>query len=306
MKRLSALVVVLVVSALLVAGLHCSAGVDEPPRQQKRGEGAGSGLGRHAQPVRAAGAARAPWRLLAAGGLGVDSIAGFRQTRATSHKMAEVEKTEQTPFGVRLVGPSQAFVAWANGYSETSPHANAALRAGPFYRSPEAHEVRVRGYFAGAGLPTEQVGRASVTVGVDMTGPMDRSSDKRSSQGVTTVLHRSVDGVEVSDSFAWARLNTNDVVVAERIWWPELPGDIRARIAEFKGALTGNFRTLLPATFAGRDGVVRVHHALPLGHRWYAAVTWDVLDQTTVRHFDITGQEVTMTSWDDPVGDARP
>ncbi|MCA9588870.1 MAG: hypothetical protein KC657_26320 [Myxococcales bacterium] len=296
---------------LLLGASHCGAADEEPVGSvgQKRGgggAGTGTGLGRRSQAAKPVAVARRPATLLSASDLTADRVAAFRQTRATSRKLSEPEHAEHTPFGVRLVGPAQSFIAWANGYSETSTHADAPLGAGPYYRSPEAHEVAVRSYFALAGIPAEQVGRASVTVAVDMTGPMDRSADTRVAQGVTTVIHRTIDGVEVPDSFAWARLNAQDVVVAERVWWPDLPGQIRLQIAEFKAALGASFRSALPPSLATKDGEVCVHHSLPIGHRWYAMVTWDTLDKTTTRHFDVHGREVTLKSWDEDAGDARP
>jgi hypothetical protein len=119
-----------------------------------------------------------------------------------------------------------------------------AVRANPNGDSPavhtpaltsnaDEHNARVLAYFRGAGLPMDQVGGAHVTTIMKVEGSADAVSrgQRPTFVAYTTIVERTIDGIRVPDSFAWARFNARDEVVAEAVYWPAVPA---AAIAEAK------------------------------------------------------------------------
>lgn len=127
----------------------------------------------------------------------------------------------------------------------------------------------------------DQIGGTDLTTTMLRTGStVDQATDSYRLLGFTTAIRRTIDGVLVRDSHAWAQFNKNDDVVAEQVWWPALPGSVRGDIAAFRAvladaAMAANFRAELPPDVLGEEGELAVHHPNPGGAQWYLEVTLD-------------------------------
>jgi hypothetical protein len=126
-------------------------------------------------------------------------------------------------------------VVGSDGVFATDPYTG-AVRANPngdapaahtpaLTANPDEHNARVLAYFRGAGLPMDQVGGAHVTTIMKVEGSADAVSHGQRPTFVayTTIVERTIEGIRVPDSFAWARFNARDEVVAEAVYWPAIP-----------------------------------------------------------------------------------
>jgi len=184
------------------------------------------------------------------------------------------------------------------------PNANApSAQAKPFSQSAEHHHSHVVHYFQTSGLPIEQRGDVQVVTLMTQAG---RVADAQLGHyprptliGYTSVIGRVLSGIPVADSHAWARFNERDEVVAEEVWWPELPKDLISEVDRFKTILRDSlaeYRNRLPQDIDGSLGSLAIHHPMPTGAEWYVKVTFDVIAHKTVRKsFDIHGQPVDLT-----------
>jgi hypothetical protein len=97
------------------------------------------------------------------------------------------------------------------------------------------------------------------------TGIVSTGEIQHRLRGYCTVINRAIDGVPVAGSHAWAQFNINDDVVAEQVWWPELPASVRADVAALRAMLgdptaLADYRSKLPTAIAGQDPQVVIHH----------------------------------------------
>ena len=146
-------------------------------------------------------------------------------------------------------------------------------------------------YFESMGLPACQVASTSVLGG---------------SLGNTIGINRGADGIPVVESYAYARINSNDQSTSEDYYWPPIPADTvtaaqNLRDLLFDAQALANYKTKLPATAQG-DGQVVIHHTGASSSSPYqSAATYDVpysspLGMGTTLSFDINGNPVT-TAW---------
>jgi hypothetical protein len=201
----------------------------------------------------------------------------------------------------------------SNGSALALPSHNAAsLTLPPFGKSPNEHDAWVKDYFLKLGLPSEQVVGVR---GMSMIDAHGRASELgRSPARVTayySALQRTIDGVPVPDSFAWARVNSRGDVVQEGVYWPALPASVLSEARQLQAVLAeperlAAYKSRLPLSaetgtvairhsaatspdafecFASFD--VLVHSSRPLLQNASAPATW--VDVT--RHFDIDGKE---------------
>jgi len=124
----------------------------------------------------------------------------------------------------------------------------------------------VTAYFAGFGVSSCQVATANVHSG---------------SGGQTIALVRSVDGINVVESLAYARFDNQDQSTSEGLYWPAIPADAVAYARAFRDILADPsqltaYKAKLPADAQG-DGVVNLHHTSSSATSPFAAAaTYDV------------------------------
>jgi len=157
---------------------------------------------------------------------------------------------------------------------------------------PTALGAHVTAYFESFGVNSCQVGDAQALGG---------------SGGLTIDLVRSVDGITVSESLAYSRMDNQDQSTSEGFYWPTIPADVvtAARALHVKLAdptALAAYKAKLPADAQG-DGVVNIHHTDAASTSPFAAAaTYDVvmtaglLGMPAVLSFDADGNPVT-TIW---------
>jgi hypothetical protein len=177
-----------------------------------------------------------------------------------------------------------------------------ALKVAPLSTDPAVHQARVLRYFTEAGLPTDQIGDVGNSPLIEGGAPIDpkAGSPYRTFRGYATIISRQIQGFRVPESHAWARFNANDEVVAEEVFYPDLPASVVSEAVALRDmlnnvALNARFAAKVPADVAGRKHEVAIHHS-PHFRNGPAFASVDFAppfaSSLGVRHFDRNGQEV--------------
>lgn len=130
------------------------------------------------------------------------------------------------------------------------------------------------------------------------SGPVD-AGPQRTFIGYNTIIHRKVGGFVVAGSYAWARFNRDDDVVAEEVYFPELP----ARVTQEAGALKAILDepaakaalfAKIPADLVKEQYEVVIHHSGHYAESWecYASLDFRPMTSSAERRFDGEGREV--------------
>jgi hypothetical protein len=155
---------------------------------------------------------------------------------------------------------------------------------------PTALGMHVTAYFASFGVSACQVGGAPVNGG---------------SGGRTITLVRSVDGIIIGESLAYARLDNQDQSTSEGFYWPTIPADVVTSARAFHARLAdptqlAAYKAKLPADAQG-DGIVNLHHSGSSSTSPFAAAaTYDVetppsqLGRGSTLSFDADANPVSM------------
>lgn len=109
--------------------------------------------------------------------------------------------------------------------------------------SPDEHNAEVRIYLLNAGVPEREVSGTHVTTTMAGGGPTNQGVQMLRSQLLwyTTHLERSLAGVPVEGSYAFAALDNNGKVITEGVYWPPISESVvrRARDLQQRLADTG-------------------------------------------------------------------
>jgi hypothetical protein len=131
---------------------------------------------------------------------------------------------------------------------------------------PTALISHVTAYFATFGVSSCQIEDAQVNGGSD---------------GPTIELARSVDGINVAESLAYARFDNQDQSTSEGFYWPTIPADVVMSARAFQAMLAdptelAAYKAKLPADAQG-EGLVVLHHTSSSSTTPFAAAaTYDV------------------------------
>ena len=162
-----------------------------------------------------------------------------------------------------------------------------------------AHNQMVQEYFVGAGLPADQIAGVQTMYFGSATGAVGTSAQPVL-ESINSILMRSVNGVPVVESIAWAKLTTTGEAVMEHVFWPPIDPSVVAQAASFTASLADSsqhaaFLARLPGTVYKERGVV-IHHTDPSVHA--APVAYVAFDaqidpqgSAAMRHFDMNGVE---------------
>ncbi len=178
---------------------------------------------------------------------------------------------------------------------------DATSPTGPYNLDEADQAQRVKLYFIGAGIPAEQVAAVGSTFIVAGGGAVsDTTSKPPALESINSVLSRSVGGIRVVESFAWAKMTTSGDVDMEAVFWPSIDNSVVDRATAFATSMrdtaTANaYRAKLPGTIYRDDGVVIHHSDFSIHSSPTAYVSYDVTlrpDQSAaMRHFDENGVE---------------
>jgi hypothetical protein len=224
-------------------------------------------------------------------------------------------KTEERYGYLKTVGDQGTLATnTANGstFAAAAPNSS-GVRLPPFGGSYEDHDKFVKDYFVKLGLPAEQVGSVRAMTMLEAQGP---SADVgRTIPRITayySALQRTVEGVPVTDSFAWARVNSRGEVVQEGVYWPAIPSDVVQQVHQLRVLLADPQRLQLfksRLAVSGGEGVIVIRHSsATVDDAFESLASYDVslhasavpsaqktpapgTTVTVTRHFDLNGTE---------------
>ncbi|MEZ4226994.1 MAG: hypothetical protein R3B13_39000 [Polyangiaceae bacterium] len=240
----------------------------------------------------------------------VSGAAEFRLAKENSRFQVGTSARELVEFGMhKWVGDNGVFATrTVTGMVLASPNGDSPSRfAGALIGGAAAHDLAVQDYFVAAGLPKEQISSVrSMTSGLLPTDSAKLGQVKPDLEALYSYIDRSVDGVPVVDSFAWARINEYEEVVTESVYWPPIPQSVVDNAKAFANSLANS---TWAAAFYQR---VPPHGRLVIRHTpgvwdgsFKAAVAYDVEWAGQTVHHDITGAKFQMPNEKDGAW-ARP
>jgi hypothetical protein len=110
----------------------------------------------------------------------------------------------------------------------------------PLTERPTEHDARVRAYLVAAGVPEAEVSGSHVTTTMAGGGPVRDGVQPSRSRLLwyTTHLERSLGGIPVEGSFAFAALDRSGRVITEGVYWPAIPERLVRRALALQQRLT--------------------------------------------------------------------
>lgn len=207
----------------------------------------------------------------------------------------------------KVVGDDGVFARnRANGATLGVPNANApTLRRAAMTRDGNLHNDRVLDYFTHAGLPRDQVKSVRVSTLMETSGnATDTIQRKPDFKAFHSGIQRSVDGIAVVDSLAWARFDAHDEAVEETAYWPPVPESVvqtAHSLERILGSAASREAYLAKLQTPAKDDghVVIRHSSYTLSEAPQFFASYDVTEgrgsgSTVVRHFDVDGNEFNL------------
>jgi hypothetical protein len=167
--------------------------------------------------------------------------------------------------------------------------------------------AHVKAYFVSMGVATCQISGTDGTYSGGGGGSTNGGPMVTFASQATIGLVRSIDGVPVVNSTAYARFDTDDQTTNEAFYWPTIPADVVTAARAFHdklaapGALAA-YKAKLPADAQG-DGRVVIHHRVGGSSLPFTSVaTYDTVRITPSNDggelsFDSNGNPV-MDTWE--------
>lgn len=203
-------------------------------------------------------------------------------------------------------------IATGSTFAAAAP-GSSGVHLPPFGTGYEDHDKFVKDYFVKLGLPAEQVASVRAMTMLEAQGPSPEV--EKTIPRITayySALQRTVEGVPVADSFAWARVNSRGEVVQEGVYWPAIPSEVVKQVHQFRELMADPqrlqaFKSHLGAP-GGEGAVVIRHSSAALNESFESFASYDVsmhvpaspsgqktptpgATVTVVRHFDLNGTE---------------
>ncbi len=206
----------------------------------------------------------------------------------------------------RSIGSEGVFVVHElNGMSMAVPNASAHVLTLPsMFDNAEAHNQHTLTYFQNAGIPKDQI--SGVETSYEGVGGGSLNEVHETNAPIMTahysILRRSIDGIPVPDSFAFARFANDGSIVTEGVHWPAVPqkavDEAKLMATAMKDPQQASaMRAKLPA---GQVQVSIRHTSFVESLKTSAYASYEVMvsDKTTAvhhRHFDLNGAEFKLT-----------
>jgi hypothetical protein len=207
---------------------------------------------------------------------------------------------------VRWTGSDGVVAIWTDGSEMASMDANAPEADLPDWSADgKALAAHVTAYFVSMGVATCEISGTDGTYSAGGGGSTDGTMTVTFPSQSTVGLVRSIDGVPVVESIAFARFDSSEQTTSESFYWPTIPADVVTASRAFHdklaapGALAA-YKAKLPADAQG-DGQVVIHHRVSGSSLPFTAVTtYDTVQSTPEDDggdlsFDPDGNAVTDT-----------
>lgn len=207
----------------------------------------------------------------------------------------------------KVVGDQGVFaVDETNGSAMAIPNGDASsLNLAPYGSTSAEHGARVRSYFVSAGIPESQV--AFVQPNVMVGGAENPAEEQTTAPRVIawySSLGRSIDGIPVVDSIAWARFNIDDEVVSETVYWPSIDESVvdAAKALQAKLSTQSEKDALfahLSAKGISEESLTRIrvairHAPFTTRNSFYALACVEAVQGKELRHFDGDAHELRL------------
>lgn len=181
----------------------------------------------------------------------------------------------------------------------------------PLTKNPGEHSAMVRAYLVAAGVPESEISGTHVTTTMAGGGPVsDGVQPSRSTLlWYTTHLERSLGGVPVEGSYAFAALDSDGHVITEGVYWPAISASVvhnaqalkqKLASANEKAAFLGDVQAKRP-DLGNEVGTVKIVHTSAGYHGEFEAnAVYSVVVRSAaggkaeIVRFDDTGSPVLM------------
>jgi hypothetical protein len=209
---------------------------------------------------------------------------------------------------VRWTGTDGVVAIWTDGSEMASMNAGAPEADLPDWsRDGDALAAHVTAYFVSMGVATCQISGTDGTYSAGGGGSTDGDATFMTTSQTNVGLVRTIDGVPVVESLAFARFDTSDQTTYETFYWPTIPADVVAAARAFHDQLAAPealaaYKAKLPANAQG-DGRVVIHHRVSGSSLPFTAVAvYDTVQMTPENDggdlsFDPSGKLV-MDTWE--------
>lgn len=136
---------------------------------------------------------------------------------------------------------------------------------------PDKHSATVKAYLLEAGIPANEVSETYITTTMGGGGPIGAGIQAAESKLLwyTTHLKRSLNGIPVEGSFAFATLDNQGKSFSEGVYWPAIPAHVVRKAAALKRKLSstdveqqfrGKAEAIHPNAASSEAGEVRIIH----------------------------------------------
>jgi hypothetical protein len=181
----------------------------------------------------------------------------------------------------------------------------------PLTKNPDEHSAAVRAYLVAAGVPESEVNGTYVTTTMAGGGPVSDGLQPSQSKLLwyTTHLERSLGGIPVEGSYAFAALDSAGNVITEGVYWPAISASViykaqalEERLASPSGqaAFLATMRKAQPDVGDAAGGVKIVHTPAGYHGTFQARAVYSVVvpsatgGKAQIRRFDETGARVLL------------
>lgn len=244
-------------------------------------------------------------------------VQGYQHGNDRSKFVAGADKHEVAEYGfVKVVGSEGTFAVDAhNGLAVAIPNARSArtMSTSWYTRDSAQHNKLVMDYFAGAGLPKDQIGGVHATTSMAATATGEQAPRPQPSVGgYQSIIERKLEDMPIVDSVAWARMNDAGESLTEWVYWPAIPAQAMADARRLRALFSNDsertaYLAKLPPNLPPGAIVVR-HSSATSAVAFEAFASYDVPERrlgpevliarrtseraiVIVRHFDLSGTE---------------
>jgi hypothetical protein len=194
------------------------------------------------------------------------------------------------------------------------------VKAG-YVMDPDKHNKQVVDYFLASGVPKDQIGGVHATTYLSWGGSLkDAQAARPKIDGYASVLERKIEKFPVVDTVAWARMNEQEKVISEWVYWPAIPAKTLADARRLLEMTAGDydktgFVARLPAGLPPGKVVIR-HTSATAQEPFEVFASYDIVERRVspetavekkpsdahqlvsveVRHFDVDGVERRLPS----------
>jgi hypothetical protein len=182
----------------------------------------------------------------------------------------------------------------------------------PLTENAEEHSAAVKDYFLKAGIPAAEIAGTHVTTTMAGGGAVKDGVQINRSVLLwyTTHLERSLGGIPIEGSLAFAALDSNRKVISEGVYWPAIPIAVVARAqtlqrmladAKTRTAFLEKVRHVRPDVGEAEGNVVIVHSSAFYHGKFQVEAVYTVMvrvplggNKPQIVRFDDTGSPVRM------------